>query len=331
VLRPTVRPHIYEAYWHLAAERHRIFQRRLGHQPGPWTSDPILARHRFCNSFRAADRVTQHLIQHAGYGAEGLSEADIFLRVVLHRLFSKPSTWDLLNGRVGRIDVDGFSQSAYGEILDEAFERGEKLYTGAFILCANAAYGHPRKHRNHLALLDAMLTDSLAGRIAGAPSLKAVYEELRGWPLIGPFMAYQLAIDLNYTELLDFSEDDFTIPGPGALRGISKVFVDLGEMTPSGAIHWLVEQQATVEYELGIPAPDLFGRPLHAIDCQNLLCELDKYCREAFPELGSNRSRIKQRFRPDPSPMPLFFPPRWDINENVPEPLRANVNDPAPV
>ena len=34
--------------------------------------------------------------------------------------------------------------------------------------------------------------------------------------MIGPFMGYQLAIDLNYSEHLEFSEDEFTMPGPGA-------------------------------------------------------------------------------------------------------------------
>jgi hypothetical protein len=54
---------------------------------------------------------------------------------------------------------------------------------------------------------------------------------------------------------------------------------------------------------------------LKAIDCQNLLCEVDKYSRVRFPELLSNRSRIKQRFRADHAPLTLFYPPRWGINE----------------
>lgn len=39
-----------------------------------------------------------------------------------------------------------------------------------------------------------MLGDGVPQRIARANSLEAVYNELRGWPLIGPLMAYQLAI-----------------------------------------------------------------------------------------------------------------------------------------
>jgi len=58
--------------------------------------------------------------------------------------------------------------------------------------------------------------------------------------------------------------------------------------------------------------------PLHAIDCQGLFCETDKYCREAAPELASARKRIKARFTPTPEPIRLLFPPKWDINDKLP-------------
>jgi hypothetical protein len=110
---------------------------------------------------------------------------------------------------------------------------------------------------------------------------------------------------------------------------LSKVFVSLGDYAPGDAIMWLVEQQEEVATQLGIEPPDLFGRRLHAIDCQNLLCEVDKYCRVAFPELASNRSRIKQRFMPADDELALFFPPEWGLNERVPQERARDVHHPA--
>lgn len=326
---PTVRPAVYRTYWAFAAERHAVFERRLRDAEDPWTPDPILQTHRFCNAFRAADRVSQHLIQHAAYGDPSADADDIFLRVVLHRLFCRPTTWDLLERELGSISATTFQVPEYTTVLDRAFDSGQRLYTGAYILCANRAYGFDRKHHNHLALLDAMLKSRLPDRISRAASLRAVYEELIAWPLIGPFLAYQLAIDLNYSSLVHFSEDSFTVPGPGALRGLQKVFVDTGGRSPADLVMWLVDRQATVVDELGIAPPQLFGRRLHAIDCQNLLCEVDKYCRVAFPELTSNRTRIKQRFVPDPEPYKLWFPPEWGINDEIPENRRLRVDHPA--
>ncbi len=331
VREPTIRRDVYETYWRFAAERQRIFDRRLTGSWVPETEDPILQRHRFCNVFRAADRVTQHLIQHAAFGADELTEQDLFLRIVLHRLFCRPSTWELLTDRVGRIDASTFSPASFDAILEEARARGQKLYTSAFILCATSVYGHRRKHRNHLALIEAMLGSGAPQRVAAAGSLREVYEELLSWPLIGPFMAYQLAIDLNYSPLVAFSENDFTVPGPGALRGLRKVFLDLGDYSEAAAVHWLVSRQDAAALELGVTAPRLFGRELHAIDCQNLLCEVDKYCRVAFPELPSARQTIKQRYIYGPAPYKLHFPPEWGLNELLPPRWRHRVDDPAPV
>jgi len=77
------------------------------------------------------------------------------------------------------------------------------------------------------------LHDQLGSKLLDAKSLREVYELLHGYPLIGDFMSYQTAIDLNYSSLLGFSENDFPQAGPGALRGIKKVFVDLGDYAPA--------------------------------------------------------------------------------------------------
>jgi alpha-glutamyl/putrescinyl thymine pyrophosphorylase clade 1 len=310
---PTVRAAVFEAYWAFASDRHAVFERRISGGPGPWTTDPIIEEYRFCNAFRAADRVTQELVA-AAYANRDQRPDDVFLRTLCFRLFSRPETWRLIEAEVGQLGVGTFDAARLGDRLEDARSAGARLYTGAFILAAGPAYGHRRKHRNHLALLEAMLEAEMPARVAGAGSLGEVYELLLAWPLIGPFMAYQLATDLNYTTLIDFDEDDFTMPGPGALRGLGKVFVELGDLDPAGAIHWLCRYQGRCEEELGIAPPRLFGRPLHAIDVQNLLCELDKYARVAFPELKSNRSRIKQRFEADPTPLPMAFPPKWDLD-----------------
>jgi hypothetical protein len=239
----------------------------------------------------------------------------VLVRVMMHRLFSRPETFALMDAAAGGLSADTFDATVLATVLDEARAAGSTLYTSAFILCANRAYGHPSKHRNHLALVRAMLDGGVAERVKGAGSLQEIYEELRGWPLLGPFMAYQLTIDLNYTHLIELDEDEFTVPGPGALRGLAKVYLDLGSLSPAEAVKWLVGYQHRALDELGIAPPSLFGRPLKAIDAQNLLCEVDKYSRVRFPELRSNRTRIKQRFAPDPTPFALFYKPSWGINE----------------
>jgi len=58
-LEPTP---VFDTYWRFAAARQALYDARLQGQAPPWTSDPILAAHRFTNCYRAADRVSQFLI-----------------------------------------------------------------------------------------------------------------------------------------------------------------------------------------------------------------------------------------------------------------------------
>jgi hypothetical protein len=254
---------------------------------------------------------------------------------VLFRLFSKIETWRLLETTRGPIRASSFDPEPLDVTLEAALGRGEAIYTNAFILCANGPYGYRRKHRNHLALVARMMRDGLPGKVARARNLEAVYQLLIEYPLIGPFMAYQLATDINYSELVDFDENDFTMPGPGAVRGIRKCFVHTGSLCLPDVIRWMVDRQEREFARLGLSFQSLWGRPLHAIDCQGLFCEIDKYSRAAFPQLRSNRIRIKTSFVPMTTPLEPFYPPKWGINgaaaaDRAAHPVRLRERSPVP-
>ncbi len=313
---PKVREGVYELYWTFASRRQAAFEARLAGQSRPWTSDPILQVYKFCNVFRASDRVSQYMIRDVAYGADPKTDArDRIFQITAFRTFSNIATWESLIRELGGPPrLDHLRSGEFEAALDRTKVRNGGLYTGAFILCANKAFGFDDKHRNHVALFRHMfLEHACAERVLQAPSLRSVVELLQSFPLMGPFMAYQTAIDLNYSELMSFDENDYTQAGPGALRGLKKAFVDLGDMTPADAILWMVGRQDDEFRRLDLPFHGLFGRPLHGIDCQGLFCELDKYCREAVPELASARSRIKAKYSGSQAEIKLFFPPKWQL------------------
>jgi len=132
--------------------------------------------------------------------------------------------------------------------------------------------------------------------------------------MIGDFLAYQFITDLNYSTLIDFSEMDFVIPGPGAKDGINKCFCDTGGLTHAELIRMMVDMQ---EEEFGRLELDfkLWGRRLQLIDCQNLFCEVDKYARIAHPDVTeiTGRTRIKQRYRLNSQPLTYLYPAKWKI------------------
>ncbi|MBD8478958.1 nucleotide kinase domain-containing protein [Microbacterium sp. CFBP 8794] len=318
---PTPRPGVYEIYWKFAAERQRTFEARVRGDEAPFTDDPIIQNYKFCNVFRAADRVSQYMIRDVAYRADDSSPQDRIFQIVAFRTFSNTRTWDTLTEILGRSPrITDLEDDSFENALTMTKERNSGLYTGAFILCATNAYGRTQKHLNHVELFrDMFVIQGLADELLAAQSLQAVYEALHRFPLMGDFMSYQTAVDLNYSEFVNFSEDDFTQPGPGALRGLRKVFSDFGGLTPREVIMWMVEHQEEEFARLGLRFDGLWGRPLHAIDAQGLFCETDKYCREALPELRSARSRIKARFSQTSEPMTLFFPPKWGLNDKLPK------------
>ncbi len=318
---PIPRKDVFDLYWYFAFERQQAFERRLRGEPEPWTKDRILQQFKFCNVFRASDRVSQYLIRSVAYHDEPCSDEDRLFQIVAFRTFSKIETWHHVHQFLGRHPrLEDLETGTFTRAIEDAKRLNHVIYTGAFILCANNAYGKPAKHLNHVELFRHMfLRDRLGKRLLSAESLREVYDLLHAYPLVGDFMAYQTAIDLNYSRLINFSEDAFTVPGPGALRGITKMFVDLGDYSPDEVILWMVERQEEEFAARGLPFHGLWGRRLHAIDCQGLFCETDKYCREAIPELRSSRKRIKARFSPSRRPIDLYFPPKWGLNEKLPK------------
>jgi hypothetical protein len=158
-------------------------------------------------------------------------------------------------------------------------------------------------------------------KLRAAKSLSEVFIIIKSYPSLGDFLAFQLAIDLNYSDAIDFPESEFVVAGPGAKAGINKCFADLGGARPEHAIE-AIARIADDEFDrLGLRFETLWGRKLQLVDHQNLFCEVDKYTRVAFPTLttDSSRRRIKRKYRPNPAPLPQWYPPKWKLR--VPDAL----------
>ena len=308
------REKIYNLYWYFAAERQNIFYKKLNGEEAPWTEDKILQEYKFCNSYRASDRVSQYLIKNVIYNGKKYSDEDMIFRIILFKIFNKESTWEILLNKLGDITLDNFNFKDYCNILEQAKDEGYKIYTDAYMSCTNKAFGYDKKHENHIALLEKMfIKDKMQNKILESENMEKAFNIIRNYELIGNFMAYQLVTDINYSEVVNFTEREFTVAGPGSERGIKKCFIDLEGMSKEDIIKWMCNHQEEEFKRLGIEFKDLGGRPLQYIDCQNLFCELDKYCRQAVPELKSNRTKIKKKYISKKDKIKYIYPPKWNV------------------
>lgn len=314
---------LYPVLWQFAFERQRMYLRRLLGMPQPWSSDPVLTSYRFTNAFRAADRVSQHLIRLA-YADREASRDTLFLRTILFKVFNRIDTWQALVQSLGLPVAERFDYVACDDFLTRR-RNTAPIYSAAYIMPSGPGSRIP-KHRMHLRLIRDMLADGLPAKLEETRSLRHAYQLLRAWPTLGPFLAFQYAVDLNYTSLTSHLEQDFVVAGPGALDGLAKCFESTGELTPAETIVWLTERQDAEFQRYELPFSDLWGRPLQPVDVQNLLCEVSKYTRVAHPSVKglSGRTRIKQRFAAaGPLPKP-YFPPKWGLNRRVDDWLREH-------
>lgn len=303
---------VFETYWRFAAERQEMFYRRLRGE-WPLTQDAILRHHRFTNAYRASDRVSQYLIGRVIPQSRGRAD-NVLFRTLLFKLFNRIETFEALEQAVGAIALDTFDFDAYDEALT-AIGRDGQLYSGAYIM-PSPPFGHSRKHSNHLRLLEQLRRERFADRLVEAGSLSEAYKLLLAVPSLGPFLAFQFAIDLNYGPVLNFEEESFVVAGPGALDGIRKCFGDIGALSPADIIHAMTEQAGHWFETFEIDFPGLWGRALQPIDIQNLFCETDKYARAAHPEIAgiSGRTRIKQTYRPNAKPLRFAYPAKWGLS-----------------
>ena len=306
------RQEIYDMYWYFAYERQNIFYNKLNGKNMPYTNDKILQGYKFCNCYRVLDRVSQFLLKNVIYNGVEYSKEDMIFRIILFKIFNKEDTWNYLVEELKDIVLENFSFESYDRLLTEYKNNGNKIYNDAYISCANKAFGYEMKHQNHLALLEKMfIKDKIQNEIINCKSMEEAFYVLKQYPLIGNFMAYQLITDVNYSEVVDFREDEFTVAGPGAIRGIKKCFSDLEGKTYEDVIKYMYDIQENEFKRLNLDFKYIRGRKLQYIDLQNLFCELDKYLRVKRPDLKSNRIKIKKKYIQNKGKIEYMLPLKW--------------------
>ncbi|KAF9247228.1 hypothetical protein BU15DRAFT_84772 [Melanogaster broomeanus] len=270
---------IFDTFWRLAAERHAIDERRRSGHPPPWTTDPILQNHKFCNTFRVLDRVSQFIVTEViEKGAQKLEE--VTFRVLLFSTYTNVRTYETLRKKIQPFTWEAYDRAKYEKVLRQLYDKGIAIYTGAYQKPA-PELGFAEAFMNHLALLEVLMHD-LPRELRKAKYLADVFGYLRSFKSIGDFTAYQLLLNLSYSNVMNFSEFDFVVIGIGSRRGLQRCF---GKKIPPSAevdlVRWMQITQEQHFERLGITfnglGPDHLAMML--CDIEHTLCELDKYVR----------------------------------------------------
>lgn len=306
-------------YFYFMQERMDMFWRKcegMHHL----TDDPILREYKFTNVYRACDRVSQYLISQVIYkDVEQYTPEDTILRILVFKIFNKPSTWENILQHYGDIRYKDFDVKRLSDILTKQ-RQTEAIFNNAYIM-TGSCYRYQSLRYKHERWLQMVADEFVSGRVLDAilrsKSLEEIFKRLSNCSFIGGFLAYQYAIDFNYSPYLNFSENSFVKAGIGAIRGITKCFKTHGN-SYEDAIRYIQDNMEVLRKRYGYT----HFRPLPSheptlIDLQNCFCETDKYLRAKMPELLVGNVRIKQHYRETPTSIDYAFPPKWKIKAKL--------------
>lgn len=299
-------------YWCFAVERQNIFYNKLENKPEPYTNNAIMQKYKFCNAYRVLDRVSQFLLKEVIYTKKEFSLEDTVFRILYFKLFNLQSTWLETEKHFGEVSLKTFDFEKYSKFLTN-LKKEKPIYNSAYIMCANKVFGFKYKHENHLYLLHKMFKeDDLPVKLSACKTFEEAFNLIVSYPLIGNFSAYQYVTDLNYSNFFNWDDNSFTVAGPGSKRGVEKVFGRVKNYEQKIMETYLTQEETL--HSLGLQFKYLKNHKLAPIDIQNLFCEFDKYLREANPNLKSNRTKIKTKYKKTKSEIAYMLPPKWNAN-----------------
>lgn len=312
-----VRDEAYRYYFCFMQERMNIFWKRYNGETTHLTDDDILSTYKFTNVYRVLDRVSQYLVKNVIYVQnENLNEIDVLLRILIFKVFNNIDTWEFLQEKTGVIKVSTFNVDLFSKILSERI-RTVPIFNAAYMMCgSNLKYNFlASKHQKWLTMIEQeMLAERRFERIISAASLEQVYTILQECTFIGSFLAYQYAIDFNYSPVIDFDENSFVKAGIGAVRGIKKCFCEANKNNYEYCIKYTQDNLGKYRQKYGFNGfKNLFGREPTLIDLQNCFCETDKYLRVKLPGLQIDNTRIKQKFSSPKPAISFYLPPKWKV------------------
>ena len=293
-----IRPHVLDSFFRFVYERQEVFYKRFIEQrPGPWTTDPILRNYKFTNVYRELDRGTLYVLDEIiGKG----SNRDVVFNILVYRIFNKIETHRAL----GFQRVDSFDAAQFLHTLESIKRKGSPIFTNAFIV-SGARYAH--SSNKEVNIVKGVIRDDLVKnfdahyqKLIHSRTLEAAHAAIKEITHFGDFLAYEAVIDINYSGIIKFSEDEWVNAGPGCRKGIDYIFNSRGGFSYADIIRILREDQHFHFNRLKLRFRFLGDRDLSLRNVEHSLCEFSKYHR-----LRTNQRMHARRFVPSSLPLPV--------------------------
>jgi hypothetical protein len=283
-------------FFSYAQEREAIRQRReadeaavaRGEAPQgpPWTQDPILQAHRFCNVYREDDKTTRWFAKNvrAPWAHDDAMSTWV---AFLFRWFNYIPSGELL------LKHDLFRVWDY-TVTRRVFADAPQVVTGAYVVKTPNGL---RKVEGIIKCVEMTRDMRVLEHLHEHRTLQTAHAELMKAPYMGPFMAYEVITDLRHTSLRHAEDINlWASAGPGAARGLDWVLG--GPKRYYNHAPTQARMQEEMRYILDASRdPALWphqDRPWEMREVEHTLCEFDKYMR------GLSGQPLKRHFKGGP-------------------------------
>lgn len=296
--------------------------------PAPWTSNKIISQYKFTNVRREHDRQSRYLIENISRNQE-LSLEDKIVNTFYFRAWNN---WETMRDLGGPWDARVMYSPALKEKVRPRFKQLEadeperKWWSSAYNQGGTkhawkfpAGDGYQRAYKESEArkyvdwepdiplrvfhIGPWLKSGQVVERLLNAKDQQEAFEVIRSVRGFADFLAYQVFVDLTYIEEFPFSENEFTVAGPGCKKGLDLLFTDYDGLTHEEALFWLREHvveefnkddSLANEWDPVVVFADLpkWDRRLNVMSLENCFCELSKYVRAAE---GTGRPRVKYK------------------------------------
>lgn len=293
-------------YWII--ERYSVYLKRFKYkEEPPWSQDQVFQKYSFVNVRRIVDRVTIFTLDKI-INNDSLSLGQKVLNLLVFRVFNSPQSYDLLNFPVKQVDIKlDFPQ--FIKKHTRKVQEGQRLYRPAYMHSGAVKSYHdqtkdiPTFHRPFYTIWEFYHSGNLRSLIGlyQKGDAKGVFDYIITIPGMGPFLSYQVYVDLTYIEGSLLTQNDFVYLGGGAHRGVQIVCPNIHWKKRWMFIHyvqqnieyWFKKYYNTSLHEIMSDLPEQ-QRYLSLSNIQNCFCEFSKYFKLKF-----NPDKTKKRyFRP---------------------------------
>ena len=286
---------------HFIKERYSIhIKKDINKEDAPWTDDYILNTYKFTNIRREHDKASKWLIDKISNNKKD-NLYDRIYKTILFRIYNRPNTAEILKLDELSFDTeveDGWvyvCKMRLNKILD--VNPNYRLFTNAYktggtkrgLYTLNPESGH--YNYAPLYFIESLRKKHFANELLNCDTQEEVFYKLRSIKGFGNFIAYQIFVDLTYINEFPFSENEFTIAGPGCYYGLQlltgKDEFDSGFncMTSEEIIFWMRDNLVSEFNKRGynFDPNEIFSdlpedeRHFNVMSLENIMCEFSKY------------------------------------------------------